>query len=95
MASPLTGFFLAVALAAAPVFSWSNLARADEIDGVVRIQSAYGMEETVSRIKKNIADKAILSSTRSSNRSWLRRRASNSTRQRCSCSATHRLARCS
>ena len=60
MASPLTGLFLAVALAAAPVFSWSNLARADEIDGVVRIQSAYGMEETVSRIKKDIADKGIL-----------------------------------
>ena len=60
MSSPLTGFVLAVALAAAPVFSWSKIARADEIDGVVRIKSAYGMEETISRIKKDIADKGIL-----------------------------------
>jgi uncharacterized protein (DUF302 family) len=60
MSSPFAKFSSAMALTAAIVFSWSKVTIADEMDGVVRVQSAYGMEETISRIKKDVADKGIM-----------------------------------
>jgi uncharacterized protein (DUF302 family) len=51
---------LAVMLALVLTFSWSRLTLADEADGVVRVKSAYAMEETIARIKKDIADKGIM-----------------------------------
>ena len=33
---------------------------ADEVDGVVRIRSAYGMDETTARIKQDIVQKGIV-----------------------------------
>jgi uncharacterized protein (DUF302 family) len=51
---------LAVMLALALTFSWSRLTLADEADGVVRVKSAYSMEETIARIRKDIADKGIM-----------------------------------
>ena len=33
---------------------------ADEVDGVVRIRSAYGMDETTARIKQDIVQKGIM-----------------------------------
>src|SRR6266702_2863150 len=35
-------------------------ARAAEDDGIVRIKSAYSMPETIRRLKKDVADKAIM-----------------------------------
>src|SRR5262245_16361002 len=35
-------------------------ARADEMDGVVRVKSAYGMDETIARLKKDVAEKGIM-----------------------------------
>src|SRR5689334_7956833 len=60
MFRPFAKLGMAVAIAAALVFSWSKVTLADELDGVVRIKSAYGMEETVARIKRDIAAKGIL-----------------------------------
>jgi uncharacterized protein (DUF302 family) len=60
MFRPFARLGLAVAVATALVFSWSKVTTADELDGVVRVKSAYGMEETISRIKKDIADKGIM-----------------------------------
>ena len=37
-----------------------QLSRADEIDGVVRLKSAYDMAETITRIKQDIAQKGIM-----------------------------------
>jgi uncharacterized protein (DUF302 family) len=50
---------VAIALASAFVFAWSKASHADEVNGVVRVKSAFGMEETITRIKKDIADKGI------------------------------------
>jgi uncharacterized protein (DUF302 family) len=33
---------------------------ADELDGVVRLRSAYGMDQTIARIKQDIAQKGIM-----------------------------------
>jgi uncharacterized protein (DUF302 family) len=41
-------------------FGFSTRAEADEMDGVVRVKSAYGMEETIARLKKDVADKGIM-----------------------------------
>ncbi len=35
-------------------------ASADEMDGVVRVKSAYGMEETIARLKQDVAGKGIM-----------------------------------
>lgn len=59
MYRPFARLGMAVAIAAALVFSWSKISSADEADGVVRVKSAYNMEETIVRIKKDIADKGI------------------------------------
>src|SRR5215471_4302670 len=47
------------AIATAFDVSSSIIVRANEDDGIVRVKSAYAMSETISRIKKNIADKGI------------------------------------
>ena len=60
MRAPLFRLGLAVALAAVLTFSWAKLTLADEIDGVVKVKSAYGMEETIARLKKDVADKGIM-----------------------------------
>ena len=60
MFRPFARLGMAIAIAAALVFSWSKATFADEADGVVRVKSAYGMEETISRIKNDIADKGIM-----------------------------------
>lgn len=51
---------LALMIALALTFSWSRLTLADEVDGVVRVKSAYSMDETIARIRKDIADKGIM-----------------------------------
>jgi uncharacterized protein (DUF302 family) len=47
------------AVAVALVLSSVIMAQANERDGVVRVKSAYGLDETISRIKKDVADKGI------------------------------------
>jgi uncharacterized protein (DUF302 family) len=46
-------------LAVALVASFSIVASANDRDGIVRVKSAYPLNETISRIKKDIADKGI------------------------------------
>jgi uncharacterized protein (DUF302 family) len=46
-------------LAVALVASFSVVAAANEQDGIVKVKSAYPLDETISRIKKDIADKGI------------------------------------
>jgi uncharacterized protein (DUF302 family) len=46
-------------LAAGVLSSSVMMARANEHNGIVRMRSAYTLEETVSRIKKDIAEKGI------------------------------------
>jgi uncharacterized protein (DUF302 family) len=60
MFRPFTRLGLAAVVTAALVLSWSNVTSADELDGVVRVKSAYGMTETIARIKRDIADKGIM-----------------------------------
>ena len=60
MYAPFARFGLALMLAVALTFSWAKFSTADEVDGVVRVKSAYAMEETIARIKKDIADKGIM-----------------------------------
>jgi uncharacterized protein (DUF302 family) len=60
MYAPFARFGLALILAAALTFSWAKFSTADELDGVVRVKSAYTMDETIARIKKDIADKGIM-----------------------------------
>jgi uncharacterized protein (DUF302 family) len=57
---PFARLGLAVALAAALTLSWSMFTTADELDGVVRVKSAYPMDETIARIKQDIAGKGIM-----------------------------------
>ena len=47
------------AVAVALVVSSVIMARANDHDGVVRVKSAYALDETIDRIKKDIADKGI------------------------------------
>jgi uncharacterized protein (DUF302 family) len=53
---------LGIAILASSFFSFalSTLSKGDEIDGIVRVKSAYGMEETITRLKKDVADKGIM-----------------------------------
>jgi uncharacterized protein (DUF302 family) len=60
MYNPLAKLGLAVALAMAITLSWARLSNAGEMDGVVEVKSAYGMEETIARIKQDIAAKGIM-----------------------------------
>ena len=41
-------------------FGLSARSIADEMDGVVRVKSAYGMEDTIARVKRDVADKGIM-----------------------------------
>ena len=59
-AGPFAKLGCAIVVATALVFSWSKATHANELDGVVRVKSAYGMEETIARIKKDIASKGIM-----------------------------------
>jgi uncharacterized protein (DUF302 family) len=47
------------AVAVALVVSSVIMARANDRDGIVRIKSVYTLDETISRIKKDIADKGL------------------------------------
>ena len=47
------------AVAVALVVSSVIMARANDHDGIVRVKSAYALDETIDRIKKDIADKGI------------------------------------
>jgi uncharacterized protein (DUF302 family) len=51
---------LAASFALALTLSFAHSTAADEVDGVVRLRSAYGMDETIARIKQDIAQKAIM-----------------------------------
>jgi uncharacterized protein (DUF302 family) len=57
---PMSGSVKSAALLAVVLtFAAPALTRANEDDGVVRVRSAYPMEETIARLKKDIADKGI------------------------------------
>jgi len=47
------------AIAAALIVSSTVMARANDQDGIVKVRSAYTMNETIGRLKKDIADKGI------------------------------------
>jgi uncharacterized protein (DUF302 family) len=47
------------AIAAALIVSSTVMARANDQDGIIKVRSAYTMTETISRLKKDIADKGI------------------------------------
>ena len=49
----------AVSMAGLLLFSMAS-PRADTEDGIVRVKSAYSLAETVSRLKKDVADKGIM-----------------------------------
>jgi uncharacterized protein (DUF302 family) len=51
---------LAAAFALALTIAWAAPSAADEIDGVIRLKSAYGMDETIARIKQDLAQKGIM-----------------------------------
>ena len=46
-------------IAAALIVSSTVMARANDQDGIIKVRSAYTMTETISRLKKDIADKGI------------------------------------
>jgi uncharacterized protein (DUF302 family) len=48
----------AALLCAAPVFA--QAAHPDPASGLIKVRSAYSMDETISRIRKDIADKGIM-----------------------------------
>jgi uncharacterized protein (DUF302 family) len=50
---------LAAAFALALTVAWAAPS-ADEINGVIRLKSAYGMDETIARIKQDVAHKGIM-----------------------------------
>ena len=50
----------AAALASLLIGSPSAVTRADENNGVVRVKSAYPLDETIARLKKDVADKGIM-----------------------------------
>ena len=61
----LAGTAVALSLAAAavvgtPAFAQSSATASVGIDGLVRVRSAYPMDETIRRIRADIADKGIL-----------------------------------
>jgi len=49
-----------VALGAALISSVSTFAQSVGADGLIKVKSAYGIDETVARLKKDIADKGIM-----------------------------------
>jgi hypothetical protein len=59
----------ALLVAGALALSPLGAAQATEDDGIVKFKSAYSMPETINRMKKDIANRASSSSTRSTRRS--------------------------
>ena len=53
-------FFAAACLVFALVSSSSAIAQTVGADGLVKVKSAYGMDETIARLKQDIADKGIM-----------------------------------
>ncbi len=51
--------FLAAGVIALALFSSSGIKAAESQDGIVKVQSAYGVDETVERLKADIAKKGI------------------------------------
>jgi uncharacterized protein (DUF302 family) len=49
----------AAAVAAAFLASYVFMAHASDRDGIIKVKSAYALEETISRIKKDVAHKGI------------------------------------
>ena len=60
MRTPFCKLGLAALIAFYLSFGLTARASADEMDGVVRVKSAYGMDETIARLKKGVADKGIM-----------------------------------
>jgi uncharacterized protein (DUF302 family) len=60
MSLRFAALFAAAAIASFLAASPAAVTRADEHDGVVRVKSAYPLDETVARLKKDIADKGIM-----------------------------------
>jgi uncharacterized protein (DUF302 family) len=60
MYTRINKLFSATALGVALVASASAGAQTVGADGLIKVKSAYNMQETISRIKKDIADKGIL-----------------------------------
>jgi len=62
MTSLIRNFISALGCALALVGAQGALAQDDGVgdDGVIQVRSAYGVDETIERIKKDIADKGIL-----------------------------------
>ena len=60
MFASLLKFVPAALVAAFLAFSFPIASQAaEESDGIIKVKSAYGMDETVARLKKDIADKGI------------------------------------
>jgi len=63
MIARIVGFwsvaFVVIALAVSPSSAHRTKQPAGE-DGIVKIRSAYGMDETIARLKQDIADKGIM-----------------------------------
>jgi uncharacterized protein (DUF302 family) len=62
MSTRIVGLLRTVFLAAAlmgPAVAPAQTARSAPEDGIVRVKSAYAMDETLARLKKDIADKGI------------------------------------
>jgi uncharacterized protein (DUF302 family) len=49
-----------ISLIAAALASTTAGAQTPAADGLIRVKSAYGMDETIARLKKDIADKGIM-----------------------------------
>jgi uncharacterized protein (DUF302 family) len=60
MFAHITRLCTAAMLASFLALSSSAPARSDEMDGIVRVKSAYPMDETIARLKKDVADKGIM-----------------------------------
>ena len=79
----------------------SNAAMADDAvpsmatSGIIKVKSAYPLDETVARLKKDVAGKGIKFFDEIDQSRWLRTRASRCGRPRFSFSAIRRWERCS
>jgi uncharacterized protein (DUF302 family) len=60
MFTPISKLCSAAVLGVALVSSASAVAQTVGADGLIKVKSAYNMQETISRIKKDIADKGIM-----------------------------------
>jgi len=60
MFTRINQFYSAAVLGIALVSSAPVTAQTVGADGLIKVKSAYGMDETISRLKKDIADKGIM-----------------------------------